>query len=198
GSRRRPRKSCITMAVIRLDIFLTALSAMAKIFLICCSGALAARLPKSAPLLPPALLSQLARVMNFVFLPCLMLSSMGSVISVEILSDFFPLLYGSVAMIISSYIFSRLLRACLRLPRDEITDKLVVATSFPNCVSLPLLLVETLCEQRVVFEEFGNEAKCFEVASSMTFVYSIGWHLCFWSFAYNKLGKSTADAESER
>jgi len=176
------------MVVINMDVFFTALSAMAKVFFICLSGALAAKFPRKSPLLPVTLLSQLSRLSNDIFLPCLMISSIGSVLTLQMLLEFLPLLFGSFVLIISSFLFSHLVRLLFCLPLDPLMEKLVIASTFPNCVSLPLLMLETLCEKPLVYEQFEDgEDQCYQTASAMCFIYSIGWHLLFWSWGYSKL-----------
>jgi len=178
------------MAFLNLDVFLTTLSAMTKILFICVVGAVAARFPRGSPLLPVTLLRQLGRLQNMLMLPCLLFTSMASTVSYDMLLRFLPLLLGGLVIIPLSNAVSKLLKWIFCLPSDTFTPMLIMATTFPNCVSLPLLLLETLCEQHLVHSEFEDEAECFVVGSEMCFVYSIGWHFLFWSWCYPVLQSS--------
>lgn len=57
--------------------------------------------------------------------------------------------------------------------------------------------MQTLCEDGRVNGEFTNgSSECFDEATSMLFVYSIGWHLMFWSYGFpllKSLSKSSVD-----
>ena len=58
----------------------------------------------------------------------------------------------------------------------------------PNAISLPIMVMQTLCEQPIVNADFNDDSSvCFAEASSLLFVYSIGWHLMFWSYGFPKL-----------
>jgi len=60
-----------------------------------------------------------------------------------------------------------------------------VAIGSPNAVSFPILVMETMCEQADINHDYDHDSqKCFDAASSMLFVYSIGWHIMFWTYAY--------------
>jgi hypothetical protein len=62
---------------------------------------------------------------------------------------------------------------------------------FPNAGSLPLLLFESLCEQPILNSTYeGSSLQCFNTATSMIFVYLIGWHLWFYMWGFYKLGEA--------
>lgn len=53
---------------------------------------------------------------------------------------------------------------------------------------MPLLVMQTMCESTVVNKDYSNDPKeCFQEATAMMFVFSIGWHIVFWSYGYGQL-----------
>jgi hypothetical protein len=68
---------------------------------------------------------------------------------------------------------------------------LKIGVLFPNAGSLPLLLFESLCEQPILNSTYaGSSLQCFNTATSMIFVYLIGWHLWFYMWGFYKLGEA--------
>lgn len=67
----------------------------------------------------------------------------------------------------------------------------LVAVGSPNSISLPLMVMQALCEESTVNADYdGDSESCYEEATSMMFIYSIGWHLLFWGYGYNVLNKA--------
>ena len=63
-----------------------------------------------------------------------------------------------------------------------------VAMFSPNAISMPIMVMQSLCEQEIINHDYSNDSKkCYSEASSMLFVYSIGWHILFWSYGFNQL-----------
>lgn len=63
-----------------------------------------------------------------------------------------------------------------------------VAMFSPNAISMPIMVMQSLCEQVIINHDYDDNSKlCYSEASSMLFVYSIGWHILFWSYGFNQL-----------
>ncbi len=63
-----------------------------------------------------------------------------------------------------------------------------VAMFSPNAISMPIMVMQSLCEQVIINHDYDDDSKlCYSEASSMLFVYSIGWHILFWSYGFNQL-----------
>jgi len=170
------------------NVALTCMSAMAKIFIVGCVGVACAKYPASSPLLPKAALQYFSRISNLIFLPALIVSSLGSGLSVPLLARYSKLILFSLLMELISYIcafsFGKLL---IEKNNELLYVAVAVAIGSPNAISLPLMVTETICEQAIVSNEYGSSDNCVKEANSMLFVYSIGWHLVFWSYGYPTL-----------
>eukprot|EP00596_Hydrurales_sp_CCMP1899_P000111 CAMPEP_0119038562 /NCGR_PEP_ID=MMETSP1177-20130426/7544_1 /TAXON_ID=2985 /ORGANISM="Ochromonas sp, Strain CCMP1899" /LENGTH=518 /DNA_ID=CAMNT_0007001303 /DNA_START=225 /DNA_END=1781 /DNA_ORIENTATION=+ len=82
---------------------------------------------------------------------------------------------------------------------DAMFTALIVAIGSPNVVSLPIMVLQTMCEETYVNKDYnGSPSECYAEATSMIFVYSVGWHLIFWSYGFEKLKtmKERINAES--
>ncbi|CAM9369562.1 unnamed protein product [Chrysoparadoxa australica] len=171
-----------------LDVLVTSLLAIGKVGLVTIAGIIAGYYPKKEPLLDKETVRKISQLCSLLFLPCLVTASIGASLSVEKLAEFGPLLLFSVA--------AHILSACLAwlcgklLPVDRVVYKAVtIAIIFPNAGSLPLLLMESLCEQPLISANFPTPAECFEEATSMIFGYLLVWHLLFFLWGYYRLAE---------
>ena len=47
------------------------------------------------------------------------------------------------------------------------------------------MVLQTLCNQVIVSADYdGDSIQCFTESSTMIFIYSIGWHLVYWSYGF--------------
>ena len=172
-----------------LSIMFNALAAMIKIFLVSAVGIFLAKYPRGDPILPPLMIKYLSKLTNNVFVPALIITSLGSAITIPLLSRIGILVcFSFVTNIISycfGYSFGRLLHG---RSDDPMFVALIVAIGSPNAISLPIMVMQTMCEESYVKKDYdNNQDKCFAEATSMLFVYSMGWHLMFWSYGFPKL-----------
>ena len=172
-----------------ISIMLNALAAMVKIFLVSAVGIFLAKYPKGDPILPPLMIKYLSKLTNNVFVPALIINSLGSAITFPLLSRIGILVcFCFVTNTISycfGYSFGRLLHG---RSDDPMFIALTVAIGSPNAISLPIMVMQTMCEESYVKKDYDdNKNKCFAEATSMLFVYSMGWHLMFWSYGFPKL-----------
>ena len=55
----------------------------------------------------------------------------------------------------------------------------------PNDMALPIMILSTICDNDTINLDYGSSSKqCYTEGTSMLFVYSIGWHLIFWSYGF--------------
>jgi hypothetical protein len=87
-----------------VQVLITAVLAMAKILVITLLGVLCALRPKGDPLFPQALLQQMGRLCNLLFLPALIASSIGANVTLASLQEYLPLLFGDTVVRIIGYI----------------------------------------------------------------------------------------------
>jgi hypothetical protein len=92
-----------TMSNSTVQVLITAVLAMAKILVITLLGVLCALRPKVDPLFPQALLQQMGRLCNLLFLPALIASSIGANVTLASLREYLPLLFGDTVVRIIGY-----------------------------------------------------------------------------------------------
>ena len=68
------------------DIALNAFAAMMKIAIMSCVGVFFAKYPKQKPIMSTEFIQTLSKLSNNVFIPCLILTSLGSGVNQELLS----------------------------------------------------------------------------------------------------------------
>jgi hypothetical protein len=181
-------------------VALTALSAMAKIFLVSVVGILASKYPKGAPLLPPLALRTLSRLSNLVLLPALMVASLGSALSVAMLQRMAILILFCILTNLVSYSFAFTVGKILHEDDPVLSIATSVAIGSPNAISFPLMVMQTLCDEPLVSADdyAGKASLCIADANSMLFVYSIGWHVMFWSYGWTMLKTLVVDKHQQR
>ncbi|CAM9781263.1 unnamed protein product, partial [Phaeothamnion confervicola] len=81
-----------------------------------------------------------------------------------------------------------LAEGCQRLLRVDAAmfRPLKLAIAFPNAGTVPLLLMESLCEQSLVNADYDSPAQCFGEATGIIFIYLIGWHIWFFMWGFYK------------
>jgi predicted permease len=158
---------------------------MEKIFLLSTVGFFCAHWPKNDPLLTVDTLRCLSRLINLLFLPAIIVSIFGSSLSFELLQEtgvliFFAFLINCISYGLAHTIGHRMCEKDIVLFRA-----MTVAIGSPNINSLPILLMPSLCKHSLINHDYDDdEVTCSNTALTMVFVYSIGWHLMFWSYGY--------------
>ena len=170
-----------------VSVMLSSLQAMAKIFIICAVGYACAKYPRESPYLSIETLKLLARLCNFVLIPPLIVSSIGSSISLSLLGRMGILILFSFISSLVSYTLAKTIgrgiigSSCT--PRLKVAIE--VAIGSPNIIAFPLMILQTLCSQDHLKGDYDNNSDlCFAEGTSMLFVYSIGWNLVYWSYGY--------------
>lgn len=172
-----------------LSIMFNAFAAMVKIFLISAVGIFLAKTPREEPLLPVLMIKYLSKLTNNVFVPCLIITSLGSAVTLQLLSRIGVLVFFCFIANSISYFFGHTVGRFLHGRSDDaMFTALVVAIGSPNAISLPIMVMQTMCEEKYVKADYNDDrSECFIEATSMLFVYSMGWHLMFWSYGFPKL-----------
>lgn len=170
-----------------LSVFFTAFMAMFKIFLISCVGIACAVYPKSDPLLNRDALRHFSRLNTFLLTPALVVYALGSTLNMQQFIHLSLLFPFGICIILVSYVFGYLLK-CIHEDNEELYKSSLVCVCSPNGISLPILVMASLCENSEVNADFDDDAElCFDEASSMLFIYIIPWLLFFWSYGYTTL-----------
>lgn len=172
-----------------MDVLVASVSAVMKVVIISIVGVICALRPKSNPLLTSDLLSHIGRLSNLVFLPALVFSVIGANVTAAILASYWPLLLADSVARLIYYTITTI--AQWLIPVDKSTKRAMkLAILFNNSGSIPLLIMQSLCEQPLVNADFGgDEDECFARATSMIFVYLISWHLWFFVWGFYKLAE---------
>ncbi|CAM9817494.1 unnamed protein product [Discosporangium mesarthrocarpum] len=124
---------------------------LAKTLIIIAIGAFCAYFPRGAPLLTKGFMQSTSRLSNLLFLPALVIASIGSTLTPEAIAGSWHLLVANFfTHIISWFVAGVVGRIFLGRDRLAAFRPVRVAITFPNCVGLPLLLMESLCEQGIV------------------------------------------------
>jgi hypothetical protein len=188
-----------------LNVMVNSLGAMAKVAIVSAIGYACALFPRHDPFFSTVGLRIVSRLSNFVFLPALIIASLGATLSVDLLGRMGILVMFSFFTSVVSYMLGSTLGKFIlnfNIPSEEealdvhMNIPIYVSIGSPNIVSLPLMVLQTLCESQLVNAEYGGDRMlCFQDAGSMLFVFSIAWHLVFWGYGYQMLKglKESAD-----
>jgi len=162
--------------------------AMGRIFLVSIIGYVSALYPKENPLLAPSTVKILSRLSNVLFLPCLIVYSLGSGLSLTLFSEMSILIPFCFLNEAIAYTIACTIGRIIQEDDKELYTAVSVAIGSPNVISFPLMIMETLCKQsEQVRGDFLDDKTCFVESTSMLFVYSIAWHFVFWGFGYPRL-----------
>ena len=170
------------------DVGLTALVAMGRIALLCLVGYACALFPRGAPLLPPPTVKILSRISNTLLLPSLSIVALGKGLTAALFSRMSVIIPFCFMNEIIAYGISYSLGWAMHEDNPRLYTAISVAIASPNVVSFPLMVMDTLCKQSSqIQEDFVDAEECFVEATSMIFVYSIGWQIVFWGYGFPRL-----------
>ncbi len=178
------------------SIILSSSAAMMKLLVISIVGIIAAKFPHNDPILPPASLKYISRLSNIVLLPCLIIKSLGGTINLALLSrigilTFFCFIINTISYIICDIIGYRIHNGKVNGDRNsELYIAIKIAAGNGNAISLPILVMQILCQDNLINADFNyNSDQCYAEASSMIFVYMIVWFIMFWGYGFPTLQK---------
>ena len=140
-----------------MSVFLIALSAMVKVALISLVGVLLSIYPKADPLLTPSIMKKLSALTTVIFVPALVVQSLGSSISFELLQRFGILVFLCLLIIFISYANTYALR-WLHEDDPKLFLAVLVAAGSPNAISMPLLVMKTICEDKTVNADYEDDS----------------------------------------
>ena len=169
-----------------LPVMTNSFVAMMKIFCISAVGVAMAKYPKVEPLMTLPAIKYISRIAQLVFIPALIISALGSSVSISLLSRLGMLIPFCFTVNTVSYIWGYALRF---LHEDDpvLFQASMTAIANPNAIAFPLLVVQSLCETHPVVDDYADAGECFREGTAMMFIYSIGWHLMYWSYGYRQL-----------
>lgn len=178
------------------SIILSSSAAMLKLLLISIVGILCAKYPKNDPILPPVSLRYISRLSNIVLLPCLILKNLGGSVTLSLLGriggvTIFCFITNSISYWICDTIGFRIHTygwspdEILNERQSELFTIIKIASGNGNAIGLPVLVMQILCEDKLINKDFDNDpGQCYDEASSIIFVYMIAWFIMFWGYAF--------------
>ena len=139
----------------------------------------------------------------------LIYSTTAIAVSPQSIGDYWFVFVGAFAVISISYLTATILGYVFRINNPRDFCALRIAASFPNIVSLPILIFPSLCEYSVVNEslipdsvdEADRRDQCVALSNTMIFCYFFAYSLVFFSFGQPQLmaaARMKSSAESER
>lgn len=152
----------------------TTLTYLSVLFL----GAALTVYPREDPLLDPPSCKKLGRLTMLIFMPFLIVVSLGQNLSVALLTDGAWVLsaWGLVHMLLNLFIaFS--VRCAVQPPAFFRVEFLLALTS-TNGLGLPLIMLEPLCQTAPLSEtNFGDdgEQSAFQRSTAFLFIYNLPW-----------------------
>jgi len=180
------------MSVI-VSIIGSSATAMMKLLLISIVGIISARYPKNEPILPPSSLRYLSRLSNIVLTPCLILSSLGGTINFELFQrigilTLFCFIINILSFLLCDYVGYYIHGESNGNRESELYITIRTAVGNGNAISLPILVMQILCEDKLINHDYNDDAgQCYHEASSMIFVYMIMWFVMFWGYGFPTL-----------
>jgi len=212
---------------------ITASSAsVAKVFLIGLVGYLAVQYPKPSPFIPPSSVESLARMSFHLLLLPLFYETIASTVTLHDLNTLWFIPVGGIFVVGISYgtctIMGKLFRLQIQSCEEQEQEKeqeeknkknvltqgdydaLRIAASFPNVVSLPILIFPSLCEYEIVYTTFfGKDNKedasrlemiqsCTDTTNTMIFLYFFIWSLLFFMWGNFVLLRAVSSKTGKR
>ena len=119
-------------------------------------------------------------------------------VSPQSIGDYWFVFVGAFCVITISFLTATVLGFVFRIQNPRDFCALRIAASFPNIVSLPILIFPSLCEYSVVREsllsfedstiEDGDlQDQCVALSNTMIFCYFFAYSLIFWIFGHPNL-----------
>eukprot|EP01062_Namystynia_karyoxenos_P078539 TRINITY_DN8105_c0_g1_i1.p1 TRINITY_DN8105_c0_g1~~TRINITY_DN8105_c0_g1_i1.p1 ORF type:complete len:485 (+),score=140.52 TRINITY_DN8105_c0_g1_i1:91-1545(+) len=170
------------MGTATVALLVAAVTATARVAVVSVVGALCARFPKNRPLLHPRVREDIGRLGLRVLVPSLFLSAVGATLHAEVARRVWPLLLWCIFSILISAVLAAGAARCIGLGGWRLRV-FVVAGAFQNGVSLPMLMLDTLCEAvPELAADYGDPAECREASYALTLLYNIPWRIMIFGF----------------
>jgi len=176
--------------MLEADAFLLALGVVVKLVLVVGVGGYAAARPRGRPLLAKATIQDLSRLSAAALIPCLIVASIGSSVSVKLLKSSAVVAAFGLVTVVTGAAAMELWGRCF-VPAHQRASSLwgvaSLAAAFPNIVAVPLVAVASLCERREVREDYDNVLDCASSGSAIIFVNSFAWSVLFFTAGVARL-----------
>ena len=172
-------------------IFWTSVRVVATIACVMVAGVALACFPRPHGTVQRPFMKQLARLCFTFFLPCMLITKIGKSFSVGMLQDAWVCCVLMPCWLLLSCCVGILLRRVAK-PPAWFARVFVVGMTFQNAVGLPLIFMETLCEQPLL----AGEENCLDRAVAFIFLSNLAWQLCLWTAGLQYLDTSSGTAQA--
>ena len=159
-----------------MDLFLASGKAVSTLATILAFGLLWGTYPKPHGVLTPAAVKAAASLVMYVFSPCLLLSTYGQSLSLDVLQNTLAMALWCVIHILVSYAVGRATLPLSRAPAN-LAGVYRIALIWGNAASLPFLLLSTLVQR----EKLRADEGAFTRGIAYAFSYLIPWWLTIYS-----------------
>ena len=158
-------------------------TAMLRVLLVGLVGMLAARFPRRPqPLLHESARRDVGGLMINLAWPAMALATVGKTISPDTLNEAWPVAVWAMAHIALGAVVCGAIARVTRVQAD-FRPAFTVAGSFVNSAALPMLVMETLCEQPQLVSDLPNKEECVSTSFGYIMTYTAVWSLFMFLFA---------------
>jgi predicted permease len=139
----------------------------------------------------------ISRFSNLVLIPCLTVGNIGAFISLKLFLKVGILVPIAIATNLMSMGIGRIFKF-LHEDDPKLFRASLLTISSPNSISMPIMVMQSLCEQPAVNADFDDDSTiCFSHSTALLFIYSIGFHILYWSYVFPSFEELQREAEVE-
>jgi len=164
--------------MILLELISATVQALFIVLVICSFGIACSLFPKSRPILNPEARRDLGSLLLQVASPAIAVASIGSKVHLDELVELWDLFFWCILScalgLLTSVLFTRVLIPSLRC--DPLFEgAFTMAATFGNTGTLPIIILDVLCETQVLTKRMGNAADCAADARAYVMIYNVSW-----------------------
>jgi hypothetical protein len=136
------------------------------------------------PLLPVPVIKHLSRFSNIVLIPCLTVGNIGASLSLSLFIKVGLLVPIAMFNNLTAMVMGRVFK-CLHENDSKLFRASLLTIASPNSISMPIMVMQSLCEQPAVKLDYEDDAViCFSHSTALLFISSIGFHLLYWGYIF--------------
>ena len=177
-------------------------SAVGSAILLSAVGAYCGRYPRGAPMLSPEIRKGIGQLLLKVLIPPLAFYSIARETSLEGLADMWPVFIWCIVNLFLSCLAAAVVAHCLRL-KGSFKVVFMAAGTFGNNVSLPLILLQTMCQEDAILKliplkegTLATPAECKSLTFGLVLLYGVPWRLCLFGIALPLMRRCASAEES--
>jgi len=141
-------------------------------------GIMCSLFPKSRPILNPEARRDLGNLLLQVASPAIAVASIGSKIHLDDLIELWDLFFWCILSctlgLLTSVFFSRIFFPSLSC--DPLFEgAFTMAATFGNTGTLPIIILDVLCENRILAKRMGSATDCAADARAYVMIYNVSW-----------------------